>query len=250
MDFVHVSRREGIAEVALRRGKVNAINEQMVRELRECFQQLADDPGTNAITLTSQGPFFSFGFDIPELLNYSKPSFLEFLGAFTDLYAYLFGYPKPIVAALNGHAIAGGCMLALACDLRIMVSGKARISLNEITFGSSLFAGSVRMLRFAVGEKNAQAIACDGALYSAEEAERLGLVDLVSSVETLAEDAAKATRRFALKDGAAFRSIKGLLRKPVAKEIALAERSSHREFADIWYSANTWKNLQAITIRS
>ncbi len=174
MDFVHVSKREGIAEVALRRGKVNALNEQMVRELRECFQQLADDPGTSAITLTSQGPFFSFGLDIPEFLNYSKPSFLEFLVAFTDLYTYLFGYPKPVIAALNGHAVAGGCMLALACDLRIMVSGKARISLNEITF----------------------------------------------------------------------------LREPVAEEMAAAERSSLREFADIWYSANTWKNLQAITIRS
>ncbi len=101
-----------------------------------------------------------------------------------------------------------------------------------------------------MGEKNPQTIACDGGMYSAEEAERLGLVDQVSSVETLANDAEKTTRRFAAKDGAAFRSIKTLLRKPVVEEMAAAERSSLREFADIWYSASTWKNLQAFTIRS
>lgn len=250
MDFVRVSKREGIAEVALRRGKVNAIHEAMVRELRECLEQLADDPETRGVTLTGRGPFFCFGFDIPEFLKYPKPAFLEFLVAFTDLYRSLFVFPKPVVAALNGHAVAGGCMLALACDVRIMVTGKARISLNEIGFGSTLFAGSVRMLRFAVGERNAQAIACGGAMYSAEEAERLGLVDRVSAPEALAEDAAEATRRLAAKHGPAFRSIKALLRAPVAAEMAEEERSSLLEFVDIWYSPETWKNLQAITIRS
>ncbi len=250
MDHVQVSTAAGIAELVLKRGKVNAIDEQVVQELRDCFHELADDPATKAVILTSQGPFFSFGFDIPELLQHSKEAFLEFLVSFSDLYAYLFAYPKPVVAALNGHAIAGGCMLALACDLRIMVSGKARISLNEVTFGSSLFAGSVRMLRFAVGERNAQTIACEGSMYSAEEARGLGLVDQVSSVGSLADDARVAASRFAARDGAAFRSIKGLLRKPVAAEMAERERPSLLEFTDIWYSPETRKNLQAITIRS
>jgi enoyl-CoA hydratase/carnithine racemase len=94
----------------------------------------------------------------------------------TNLYAYLFTYPKPIVAALNGHAIAGGCMLALASDYRIMVSGKAR----------------------------------------------------------------EVARRLAAKDAAAFRSIKDLLRAPVADEMAKRDEQSVREFVDIWYSENTW----------
>jgi enoyl-CoA hydratase/carnithine racemase len=233
MDFVQVSKRDGAAELLLRRGKVNAIDEQVVRELGAAFRELEDEAETKAIVLTSQGPFFSFGFDIPELLDYPKASFLEFLAAFSDLYTYLFAYPKPIVAALNGHAIAGGCMLALACDFRIMVSGKARISLNEITFGASLFAGSVRMLRFAVGDRNAQTIACDGSMYSAEEAQRLGLVDQISSVDALAEVTREAASRFVAKDAAAFRGIKGLLRKPVADEMAAREGASLREFADI-----------------
>jgi 3,2-trans-enoyl-CoA isomerase len=250
MDFMEVSRRDGIAEVALRRGKVNAIHEPMIRELRQCLEQLAGDAEAKAVTLTSRGPFFSFGFDIPELLKLQKPAFLGFTRSFAELYTYLFAYPKPLVAALNGHAIAGGCMLALACDRRLMVSGKARISLNEITFGSSLFAGSVRMLSFVVGERSAQTIACEGAMYSAEEAQRLGLVDEVCAPEALAADAEKAARRLAERDPAAYRSIKGLLRGPIAKEMAAAEPRSLFEFAEIWYSPSTWKNLQAITIRS
>ncbi len=113
MDFVHFSTNGGIAEVRLKRGKVNALNEQVVEEIHGCFQRLAADPDIGAVIFIGDGPFFSFGFDIPEFLSYSKESFSRFLNRFTNLYTYLFTYPKPLVAALNGHAIAGGCMLAL-----------------------------------------------------------------------------------------------------------------------------------------
>jgi len=173
MEFVHVSITDGIAEARLKRGKVNALSEPVVEEITDCLRSLAADLDTRAVILTGDGAFFSFGFDIPEFLGYSRESFAKFLQRFTALYSYLFTYPKPIVAALNGHAIAGGCMLALSCDYRIMVSGKAKISLNEISFGSSVFAGSVEMLRFLVGGKNAQAILYDGTMYSAETAVQL-----------------------------------------------------------------------------
>ena len=250
MDFVRLSTSEGIAEARLKRGRVNALNEQAVDEIGDCFQRLAADPNIGAVIFTGDGPFFSFGFDIPEFLSYSRESFLTFLTKFTSLYAYLFTYPKPLVAALNGHAIAGGCMLALACDYRIMVSGKAKISLNEITFGSSVFAGSVEMLKFLVGGKNAQAILYDGAMYSAQAASQLGMIDQISSDEKLVEEARKVARCLADKDEAAFRSMKGLLRAQVADEMAKREQQSVQEFVDIWYSHNTWNNLQAIRIHS
>ena len=141
-------------------------------------------------------------------------------------------------------------MLALACDFRIMVSGKAKISLNEITFGSSVFAGSVAMLKFLVGGKNAQAVLYDGTMYSAETAAQLGMIDKVSSTENLMKDARELAKRLAGKDAAAFRSMKGLLRAQVAEEMARKEQQSVQEFVDIWYSHNTWNNLQAIRIRS
>ncbi|MFB0565288.1 MAG: enoyl-CoA hydratase/isomerase family protein [Candidatus Aminicenantaceae bacterium] len=154
------------------------------------------------------------------------------------------------VNALNGHTIAGGCMLALACDYRIMVSEKAKISLNEISFGSSLFAGSVEMLKYCVGQKNAQSILYSGAMYTADEASQLGLIDKISDKENLIEDARKAARDFAKKENMAFRSIKRLLRNTVAERMVKREKTSIREFVDIWYSKKTWKNLKDIKIYS
>jgi 3,2-trans-enoyl-CoA isomerase len=250
MEFVRLSTNDGIAEVRLKRGKVNAINEQVVEEMTGCLHRLSDDPGIKAVILAADGPFFSFGFDIPEFLSYSRESFSAFLTRFTGLYAYLFTYPKPVVAALNGHAIAAGCMLALACDCRIMVSGKAKIALNEITFGSSVFAGSVAMLKFLIGGKNAQAVLYDGAMYSAEAALQLGMIDLVSSAENLLGAARDLAGQLGSKDPAAFRSIKGLLRAPVAEDMIKRENQSVQEFVSIWYSESTWRNLHDIRIRS
>lgn len=249
MDSVFVSRNGGIAEVLLRRGKVNALNEQMVEEITANFQNLAAEGGINAVILTAEGPFFSFGFDIPEFLGYSKESFSEFVRKFTALYTYLFTYPKPVVAALNGHTIAGGCMLALACDYRIMVSGKAKISLNEITFGSSVFAGSVAMLKLLIGGKRAQEVLFRGSMFSAEEAMNIGLVDQVAYGD-LMEDAQRLAAELAAHNGRAFCSIKTLLRGPVAEKMRIREERSIRELVDIWYSKDTWSKLQRIEIRS
>jgi len=250
MEFVRLSMDGGIAELRLKRGKVNAISEQLGDEVAGCLRRLAADTEIRAVILTGDGSFFSFGFDIPEFLGYSRESFSSFLKKFTGLYTYLFTYPKPVVAALNGHAIAGGCMLALACDYRIMVSGRAKISLNEISFGSSVFAGSVEMLKFLVGGKNAQAILYDATMYSAEKAAQLGMIDEVSSTESLMKDARALAQRMAGKDAAALSSIKNLLRAPVAENMARDEERSVQEFVSIWYSESTWQNLRGIRIHS
>src|SRR5215813_9113172 len=199
MDFIQLSTNDGIAEVRLKRGKVNAINEQVVGELSDSLQRLAADPEIRAVILIGDGPFFSFGFDIPEFLSYSQESFSSFLKQFTGLYTYLFTYPKPLVAALNGHAIAGGCMLALTCDYRIMVSTKAKIGLNEIAFGSSVFAGSVEMLKFLVGARNAHTVLYEGTMYLANAALEVGIIDQVSSDENLTVDARAVAQRLAAK---------------------------------------------------
>jgi 3,2-trans-enoyl-CoA isomerase len=250
MSSVLVSTDGGIATVTLNRGKVNALNESTVEEIRNSFETLENNQDVRAIIFTGHGKFFSFGFDIPEFLSYSKNEFIRYLEKFTSLCTYLFLYPKPIIAALNGHAIAGGCMLATTCDYRLMVSDNAKISLNEINFGSSVFASSVDILRFCVGSINAQRVLYSGAMFSAEEAKRLALIDKIISQDELMEKTQDVAEDFARKDSAAFRSMKQLLRKPVADEIAQREKASIREFVDIWYSEKTWKNLQEIKIHS
>lgn len=250
MDFANLTTNEGIARVALSRGKVNAINEKVVDELTDCFRALSYDPAVKAIILTGEGKFFTFGFDIPEFLSYPKEAFVRYLTKFTNLYTDIFLYPKPVVAALNGHTIAGGCMLAIACDYRIMVSGNTKISLNEINFGSSVFAGSVEIMKLLLGQKRAEASLLSGAMYSAEEALQLGLIDRIAANADLENEAVTKAREYAAQDGAAFRSIKKLLRQNVAEEMMKREKASILEFVDIWYSENTWKNLQQKVIRS
>jgi len=248
-DFVTANTNASITTLTFNRGKVNALNGQVVEEMRSALAGFENDPDTKAIILTGQGKFFSFGFDIPEFLSYSKPEFTDYLTRFTDLYTYMFQYPKPIIAALNGHTIAGGCMLALACDKRVMVSGKAKISLNEISFGASVFAGSTEMLRFCAGGKNATEILYSGEMYSAEEAKVLGLIDEVTAEKDLIREATAAASELGAKPASAFASIKALLRKPVAEEMWLKEKDSVNKFVEIWYSDATWDNLKNIKIR-
>jgi Delta3-Delta2-enoyl-CoA isomerase len=250
MDFVQRSVDAGIAEVRIERGKVNALDDSLVKELSACFAALAEDPDVRGSILTGTGNFFSFGFDIPKFLAYSKEEFTRYLNLFTALYRGLFSHPKPIIAALNGHAVAGGCMLATACDIRIMVDGKAKIGLNEITFGSSIFAGSLAMLAFWVGERRAQEIVYGGKLYSAQEAHELGLIDAVVPGGQLLQTARQIAQQHAGKAPAAFRSIKSLLRKPVLEAMIAREGQSIEEFVEIWYSQETWKNLQGIKIHA
>ena len=140
-------------------------------------------------------------------------------------------------------------MLATACDIRIMVEGKAKIGLNEIAFGSSIFAGSLAMLAFWVGERRAQDILYAGKLYSAQEAHELGLIDAVVPDGQLLQTARQIAQQHAGKAPAAFRSIKSLLRKPVLEAMIAREGKSIEEFVEIWYSQETWKKLKDINIK-
>jgi Delta3-Delta2-enoyl-CoA isomerase len=249
MDFVTSNISDGNATLMVDSGKVNALNGDVVDQLRTHLNKMETDSRVRAIMVTGAGKFFSFGFDIPEFMTFSKEQFIAFLRNFTELYTYLFLYPKPVVAALNGHAMAGGCMLALACDYRVMIEGKAKISLNEIGFGSSVFAGSVEMLRFWVGSANASKILYSGAMYTAEEARHLGLVNEVASENELTLIALQAANDLGSRHLPAFASIKALLRRSIGEEMMRREEASIKEFADIWYSEATWSNLQNIKIR-
>jgi 3,2-trans-enoyl-CoA isomerase len=248
MDLIQVSKESGITTVTMSRGKVNAINETFVDELGAVFNELAADADTKAVILTGAGKFFSFGFDIPEFLNYSKNDFTRYLRKFCSLCTQMFLFPKPVIGAINGHATAGGCVLALTCDFRIMITGKARIALNELNIGVAIFAGCVGMLKTAVGEHNAEKVLLMGAMYAAEDAQSIGLVDNLASEQTLLTEAKKIAVEFSQKNPDAFKAIKGLLRKPAAECFVRSEEGSILDFIEIWYSEPTQKVLKGVVI--
>jgi len=249
MSHLELQHADGVATVCMSRGKVNALDGELVAELRSTFRELAERDDTAGAVLTGRGAFFSFGLDVPLLYDLTPGAFTAFLRDFTALYTELFAFPKPLVAAINGHAVAGGCMLALAADLRLMAEGAGRIGLNEASFGSSLFAGSVEMLRLVVGDPAAAQVALTGALYEAGAAAELGLVDALWPADQLLS--AARSRALALGHGhlAAFRSIKSLLRGRVLDTMRATEAASIEEFVSIWYSPPTRTELQKIQIR-
>ncbi|MBU4583065.1 MAG: enoyl-CoA hydratase/isomerase family protein [Proteobacteria bacterium] len=248
MNSIKVSKESGITMVTMSRGKVNAVNEAFVDELGAVFNDLASDADTKAVILTGDGKFFSFGFDIPELLNYPKNDFTRYLKKFSSMYTQMFLFQKPVIGAINGHATAGGCILALTCDFRIMVTGKAKIALNELNIGAAVFAGSVGMLKSAVGERNAEKVLLTGAMYTAEDAQRIGLVDSVTSEEKLMAEAKRIAEGFSQKNPDAFKTLKNLLRRPAADCFGRSEEDSILDFIEIWYSEPTQEVLKGVVI--
>ncbi len=248
MSLVQFTKQANLAMLTLDRGKVNALNPDVVEDLRSGLRRAISDDDVDVLLLTGTGAFFSFGFDVPEIISYERTAFDRFVHDFTSLYLEFFECPKPVVAALNGHAVAGGCMLALGSDYRVMARGRAKIGLNEVTFGASVFAGSVEILRHWVGHRNAERVLLTGALYSGEQAVALGLVDEVCEPEEVMATAIRAARAFAACDAEAQRSIKRILRRPVADRVRMVEASSIREFVEIWYSPNTRERLSSIRI--
>ena len=249
MSLVDVKISDKIATITISRPKVNALNDALVNELRSSFFSLQNNDYVSTIVLTGKGSFFSFGFDVPGFMPYPKSSFEQYVNKYSELVKTIFMYPKPVIAAIGGHAVAGGCVLAMACDQRVMITGKAKIALNEMTFGSSLFSCVTETLKYAVGAKNAEQIVYSGKMYSAEEAHSLGMVDQVASEDQFQGAVSELAQDFSNKDIVAFASIKKLFRTDTLSKIESDEGRSISEFVDIWYSDSTRAQLAKIEIR-
>ncbi len=249
MPFVHTTIENNIATVRMERGKVHALNEEHVEQLGTAFHQLEENDDAHAIVLTGTDKFFSFGLDVPELYDYKPDDFIRFITKFTDLYSLIFIYPKPVIAAINGHAIAGGCMLATACDWRIMMIGRYRIALNEVTFGSTVFHGAMEMLKFLCGCRRAEIIAGFGEMYSAEGALNMGLVDDTAYEDDFNKKILDKAAQYLSVDLTSFGAIKELLRRPIFERMRLYEAESLQRFTDIWYSPSTREKLKSIQIK-
>lgn len=249
MKYLDLSLDGEIVKITIVRPKVNALNEELVDELGSCFKELSKDKGVCAVILTGQGSFFSFGFDVPGFMDYKKKAFERYVRKFSKLTQRIFLFPKPVIAALNGHAVAGGAVLALSCDYRVMVKGKPKIALNEMTFGSTVFSSVSEYLRFAVGSQSAQKVLYSGKMHSAEEALSIGLIDQATTQRSFGAAVNKIALEYASRDKKAFKSVKKLLRYDTYKKIEKNEKRTITEFVDIWYSKSTREQLSKIQIR-
>ena len=236
--MIDVQTNNGIAVVSIRHGKANALDIELCEGLAECFGGLAAS-GARAVVLTGQGRMFSAGVDLVRLSAGGPDYVREFLPALHRFYNAVFFMPKPVVAAINGHAIAGGAILACCADRRIMAGASGRIGVTELLVGVPFPALAMEILRFALPARHLPEATLGGATFDSEAALERGWVDEVVEPDALVQDAVAAATRLAQLSPPAFAQTKHQLRQPAIERMERSGAAIDKMAAEIWTAPET-----------
>ena len=171
-----VVQRGDVAVLQMVHGKANTLDTEFCQGLTEQLHEFKSS-SAKAIVLTGQENIFSAGVDLKRLLDGGRDYLKEFLPALASAFDNLFFYPKPIVAAVNGHAIAGGCVIACAADYRFMAEGNGRMGVPELIVGVPFPTIALEIMRLAVNSGNLQSLMYGGATHKTDAVVDLGLID-------------------------------------------------------------------------
>lgn len=246
-----IERRDddGIAVLTMAAGRANAIDRPFLDALAGALDRVtAERP--RAVVLTGTGASFCAGLAIPDLIEMSRDELRELLHLFTRVMRQVLELPLPTVAAVNGSAIAGGCVLALMCDQRVMVDdgpkGAPRIGLNESQLGIGLPAVVVEVARHKLPATSFVPVALAGALFEAPRALTFGLVDEVAAPAALRERALARARAMTSTGAAAYAQIKRAWTRPIADAIASTDDAQLEAWLDTWFSSDGQGRLRSI----
>jgi enoyl-CoA hydratase/carnithine racemase len=237
-----------IRELTLARPPVNALNPALCGALREAIEQAIAE-GVEGLVLAGGPKVFSAGLDVPHLLTIEdRGTLLAAWQSFFGAARALAQCPVPVVAAIAGHAPAGGCVLALCCDYRVMASGPFRIGLNETQVGLTAPLGVMRLMQRVVGQHRAERLLVSGELVDSERALAIGLVDELADIDHVAlrarvwlEELLKLPRKPMLDTRAAARTD---LVAAMAPESIQLDR-----FITAWNEPDTQAGLRALVAR-
>jgi len=245
METITVEQHGATAVVKLSRGVTNAINMQLIGELADCLQAVNRDPAVRGLVLGSANDkFFSIGLDIPTLFDLTRQDFTAFCRAYSRVCLELYTLPKPTVAALSGHATAGGCIVALCCDYRFMAQGRKLMGLNEIKLGVPVPYLADCILRQLVGVRNARDIMDTGEFYLPEQSLAVGMVDKVLPLEQLLPQSIEKATAIGALPQEAFAIIKRNRIEAVERELLAHEEEQVRSFVECWYLDATRERLK------
>lgn len=223
--------------LTLNRGTIHPLNLEFVHQLSEALAEMRDNEGLRSLMLTSANDkFFSIGFDLPTLLELSESDFRAFYHGYSELALELYTTPIPTLAMLTGHAIAGGCILALCCDYRTMAEGRTLIGLNEIKLGLPIPFVADRILRDLIGTRGARDVMEIGDFFSPEQAEQIGLVDRVIPLDQIREESLQMAEALGANPLDAYRLIKANRTRPVVGEIEARMHEEEQALLECWYS--------------
>ena len=242
--------RDGIAVLTFRSGKVNAMSPEFLAEAREALKAVTQASETRALILTGgESRFFSFGLDVARLLSFERAPMTLFLKDLNQLLETLYLFPKPVVAAVNGHAMAGGLLMALCADTRIGVEGDFSIGLSEVQLGIAAPAASLRILARRVGEARAREIAMTGTVYKPEGAREMGLLDELVPPDNLVARARERAETLAALPPEGVALNKRYLGAGIFDGDPETFRRESETWLDAWFSRESREKLRALVER-
>ncbi len=246
MNTLQLIQKSDYTIVQMNRGKVNAINYEMVQELRQVFRDIKNDQNVKGVILTGQPHYFSAGLDLIELITYNKAQVNDFFGAFGTLYLEMVQFPKPFISAISGHAPAGGCVLAVTSDNRFMADGdQYSIGLNEVAVNIQISQNLTEAYAFWMGEGLANRYILEGKLLTAREAVSAGLVDALAPLDQVLKQAEEKMEHYMKADQEIWHNTKKKLRKHWLNKLDLNAQDSFKEAVTLWWKPEIRSKMEA-----
>ena len=226
----------------------NALSPDLIVALRDAVRD-ASDTGARGILLCGAEGMFSAGLDVPRLLQLDRHGISDFWTIFFDLLRVLGTGPIPICAAVTGHAIAGGTVLALFCDRRVAATGRFKLGINEVRVGLPLPVMIHDALAFAVGSREAQQLAITGALISPEEAAAIGLVDELAAPPEVEQRGRAWLSDLLAHPRRAMTDTRKKAREPIHRAFDMLDADYIEHMVEVWFSDETQASLRALAER-
>jgi enoyl-CoA hydratase len=232
---------DGILTLRLAHGKASALDVELLDGLQRELDGAAGD--VRAVILTAAGSIFSAGVDLIRLTREGPDYVRRFLPLLSSVVRRLFTFPRPVIAAANGHAIAGGCILVLACDVRLMAQGGGRIGVPELLVGVPFPAAALEVVRFAVPANQVQSLIYTGRTLEPQEALAAGLIDEVVAPAQLLPRAQEIAQQLAMIPPDVYRLTKQSLRAEALARIERASELNDPAMLEVWLAPQTHAHI-------
>ena len=226
---------DGIHLLKFTQGKVNAMNLEFCRALSQGLVELAEDDSCRACVLATDSRVFSAGVDLKRCIAEDDEYLKQFLPALTNVFRVLFEFPKPLVAAISGHAVAGGCLMSSACDYRL-ISPRAKVGIPELRVGVPLPSIAIEIIRHIAAPQAFQVMVNIGSTYSGELALANGLADELCEKEVIRDSAVAKARQLSNIPAEVFSVTKKQMRQPGLDRAKKNESLFEEQVQAIWYS--------------
>src|SRR5262245_2979051 len=235
---LRVADEAGVRVVELTRPPANALDESLLAALEACLVEAEAEPRVRALLLTGSGAFFSGGFDLSAPRRDDEDA-AKVVALYRSSHRRLLALPKPTVALVNGHAIAGGLVLALACDVRLACDVPARIGLNEVAIGSSFPTAAIEIVRARLSARVAVALTLRAELHPLAEGVALGVIERLVPVATARSEALATAARLGGFPSEVFAHTKRALLGDALARIDAVPMSAELAAAELWRTAES-----------